>query len=126
MENLMHEPSEEQNLRTERLIFIKCLIYRRWRLISDQWTLSSNFSSSSNQWTYRLDSGWSSHSLNSLLINTAHPKPSANSLIACFSMRFWNYNSPVIPKLTQFLITSICLSLSPFFGLTKVIDINNI
>ena len=34
MENLTHAPSEERNLRTERLISCKRLIYRRLRLIS--------------------------------------------------------------------------------------------
>lgn len=34
MENLMHVPAEEQNLRAERLIAHKCLIFRTPRLIS--------------------------------------------------------------------------------------------
>lgn len=33
MENLTHDPSEEQNLGTEKLIPHKCLIYRRLKLI---------------------------------------------------------------------------------------------
>lgn len=33
MQNHMHVVSEERNLRTERLIFHKCLIYRRLRII---------------------------------------------------------------------------------------------
>lgn len=34
MENLMHADSEEQNLRTERLISHKCLLDRRYFLIN--------------------------------------------------------------------------------------------
>lgn len=33
MENLTHVPSEKQNLKTERLISCKCLIYRKSKLI---------------------------------------------------------------------------------------------
>lgn len=35
MENLMHTHSEEQNLKTERLISHKCLLDRRYFLINE-------------------------------------------------------------------------------------------
>lgn len=34
MENLTHAPSEEQDLRTEKLISLKFLIYRKLKLLS--------------------------------------------------------------------------------------------
>lgn len=70
MENLTHAPSEEQDLRTEKLISLKFLIYRKLKLLS--WPM--NLSPSSSQWTYFLDSGWISQPLHSLQIKTARPK----------------------------------------------------
>lgn len=68
MENLRHVPSE-RNLRTERLIFCKSLIYRDGDLPRDQQTSTKNVSPPSRQWTSCLDSDWICPSFHSLPIN---------------------------------------------------------
>lgn len=81
MENLRHALSEEWNLRTERLISHKCLIYRR-RLRSISWQRNICQESLPN---YKpLDFPH----LHSLLISTAGSKPSKDSPVIFYSIRF--------------------------------------
>ena len=57
-------------------------------LSPDQRTPTKTLSPSSSQWTYCLDSGWTSSSLYFLPLNRACPKPSVVSPAACCSMHF--------------------------------------
>lgn len=61
-----------------------------------------------------MDSGWTSPSLCSLPINTAHPKPSMDSPVAAYSKHFPKGNSSAIPKETQLLVIRACLFTSLF------------
>lgn len=86
----MHIPSEEWNLRTERLILLKCLVYRR------PMNIRQKPPPTLKPMNLLLGLWLDSPSLNSLLMNTAHPKPSMNLPGDRYSMPSPNCNSSAI------------------------------
>ena len=92
MKNLMHAPSEEWNLSTERLISIKYLIQRRpktYLLSSKILPRLSPHPQTKELTTWNLAGCLP---LQFLPINAAHPRPSKDSPAACYRMCFPNYN----------------------------------
>ena len=75
MENLRHVPSEEGNLRTDRLFSSKFLIY-----IRHEYTSTKQLSPSSSQWTYYLHPDWTCLSV--LLAHENCP-PQTLSALSC-------------------------------------------
>ena len=97
MENLIHEPSEKQNLRTERLISQKCLMYKpkcipeRLNVLKEPLPI------------LRLMNLLLGHQLNSSLFvflahKMAHTKPSMDCPVACHSLCALKCNSFVTPE----------------------------
>ena len=92
MKNLMHAPSEEWILSTERLISIKYLIQRRpktYLLSSKILPRLSPHPQARELTTWNLAGCLP---LQFLPINAAHPRPSKDSPAACYRMCFPNYN----------------------------------
>ena len=93
MENLRHVPSEEGNLRTDRLISSKYPIYIR--LMNTHPPSNSPHPQVSELTTCTLTG---LVSLYSLPMKTAHPKPSVHVRVAYHSMYFLNCCSSAVPK----------------------------
>ena len=118
MENLMHVPWEEQNLRMERLISHKCMIYRKLNLIYWPMNIYQEFLPilKPMNLTALILAGL----LFAILpVNAAQPKPSMDSPVACYSMHFSDCSSSAIPEWTQFQVIWACLCLPPYLGWQK-------
>lgn len=95
MENLTHTPSEEKNLRTERLISINAWLTEYQDSPPKQWTCIKHLLSSSSHWACCLDSNWTPHSLHYLPMSTASSSSGrACSLLFCVfpEMQFLCYS----------------------------------
>ena len=101
MQNLRHVPSEEGNLRIDRLISSKFLIYIR--LMSTHPPSNSPHPQVSELTTCTL----TGLSLYSLPMETACPKPSMHFPVAYCSIYFLNWCFSTLPKQTQFPVLEL-------------------
>ena len=98
MENFMHAPSEEWNLRNERKISHKCQIIRRLSLISWPMTIYQVSLPILKSMNLLLGLWLDSPCLYSLPINTTCPKPSTKLPVTWYCMHSPNCNSSAILK----------------------------
>lgn len=107
MENFTNVPLGEQNLRAERLIFYKCLIYRRSRLASWPMNICQESCPILKPMNLLLGLQLDFPIFVLLTHKYSHPKPSMNLPVACYRMHLLELHF-----LSYFQVNSISGNLS--------------